>query len=179
MGKLSHIRADMTSQSMIDGIAKSVGDYIAAAVVATLQEDMSRGSDGLSGIKAAVEAVEPALRAALKSATETVTRSVTAQQAALKSDIAATTKQQQALQSKLIAAMEGIRIPDYSADLRRLESKQVDLEPISRQVQAVLLKLDTETDERPRTWTFEVIRHKKSNLIERVIATAESPHGDI
>lgn len=173
MGKLAHIRSGMSAPTL-DGFLRPIADYVAHTLAANLAEDMQRGGEGLESIKGAVAALEPALKAALDKAIDNAIGKLSGDLSATAAEVRKSGERLTGTQRALMQAIASIRIPDHSEQLGRLELKNVDLSPLERQIEAVLLKMDIDTPEpRPKRWDFKVIRHERSGLIDRVVATAE------
>lgn len=176
MGKLAHIKTAMSSTSMMDGMVQAVGAYIAQVVADKLSQDMSRGGEGLNQVKAAVGALEPSITAAVKSAVGEIVQSLATHHEATKRELQSAsdklTGTQRSLMQSFTQALTQVKIPDYSESLKRIEGKAVDLSPVERQLEAVLLKLDIDKDDDPKQWKFTVKRNSRG-LIETVTATAE------
>lgn len=174
MGKLANIRDRMAKPKEPEGIFKDIGDYIASALKRELLEAMSNGSNSLDAITNTISAIEPAVRTALKGAGGEIVATLEKHRDELKKALTDSQKTALSTQSALIKVLSGIRIPDHSMQLSRLEAKNVDLSPISKKLDAmcdqICERMDEEKDEEPCQWVFDVKRNS-NGLITEVIAT--------
>lgn len=75
------------------------------------------------------------------------------------------------LQSRLVEALSRITIPDYSAQLERLERRTVDLKPILDRLDAMASK-EMDEEKEPAQWKFQIERHD-NGMIKSVLAVEE------
>ena len=175
MGKLSHIMAKMEPpENTADGIVKQIGDILAASVTKRLSEDMSRGGESLHAIKSKVGALEPCIRECVSAAVKEIANAVYDYRSEVKGDLDKTQKSLTANQQAIMQSLAGMKFPDHSDQMTRIERKNVDLSPLERKLEAILLKMHMDEDdeeERPRKWRFDIERNK-NGLITDVIAEA-------
>lgn len=176
MGRLQNISKTLqpSKPAKLEGILEAIAAGVAQTVVQDMAEGMTRHSQGLNAVQQRIDVLSPQIQEMLAGAVEYAVQETVQR---LLPQIEGISK---GLQSKLsyndlrtfreelVTALSRVKIPDYTEQLKRLESRQVDLGP-------VLTKLDQlkeEEEEEPSTWVFDIKRDNQGRIVS-VVANEE------
>lgn len=165
MGKLQHLMPEPGSP--LGGFIDFAIADLAKQVAGIIQPEINAKHSEIESMRVQLARLTPELKQALGQYLASVVaqlqqdvRSNTAEVRGMSGDLGE-------LQGRLVAALSQVKIPDYSAQLARLESKAVDLGPVLERLDAMA----QEEEEEPKKWVFNIERDERG-LISNVTAEA-------
>jgi len=172
MGRISHLIPPDEQEKpayKLEGVIESIAQLMAQSVADSATPEFKRlmqavnanGGRADNSVTKATNALRQAIKDEVKSLKPEISK--------IAESLESSSKDIVDLQGKLVGALSRVKIPDYSAQLDRLERSQPDLSPVLDAVRNI--EIPEPQDERPLEWKFEIERHR-NGLVKSVTAKA-------